>query len=176
MLSYPSPAAALQVRMLEGVACLEGVDTLLLLLLAELGDARQVAAFAAVPNAVDLAAVQPRLEVGGRMHGGRGGWMGGGSVGGREALASITCLSVCPFDYPACGCCRANAGTTPWPRCTRRGAVAPPLRCTSGASWQTEAWPPPPPTLACTQRSDKRLWSRQRHCCVIPRPARSSSC
>jgi hypothetical protein len=53
----------LQVRMLEGVACLPGVDTMLLLLLADLGDARQVAAFAAVPNEVEVAAVEPRLKV-----------------------------------------------------------------------------------------------------------------
>lgn len=52
-----------QVRMLEGVACLPGVDTLLLLLLADLGGARQVAAFAAVPNEVDVAAVEQRLQV-----------------------------------------------------------------------------------------------------------------
>ena len=57
------PLALLQVRMLEGVACLPGVDTLLLLLLADLGDARQVAAFAAVPNEVEVAAVEPRLKV-----------------------------------------------------------------------------------------------------------------
>ena len=49
--------------MLEGAACLPGVDTLLLLLLADLGDARQVAAFAAVPNEVQVAAVEPRLKV-----------------------------------------------------------------------------------------------------------------
>ncbi|KAI3428666.1 hypothetical protein D9Q98_007489 [Chlorella vulgaris] len=48
-------------RMIAGVQCLEGVDTLLLLLLADLGAARQVAAFAAVPNQVDAAAVEPRL-------------------------------------------------------------------------------------------------------------------
>ncbi len=53
--------------MLDGVACLPGVDTLLLLLLADLGDARQVAAFAAIPNQVDVAAVAPRLQVG-RQH------------------------------------------------------------------------------------------------------------
>ncbi|PRW44437.1 transforming growth factor-beta receptor-associated 1 isoform X1 [Chlorella sorokiniana] len=51
-----------RVRMLEGVACLPGIDTLLLLLLADLGDARQVAAFAAIPNQVDVAAVTPRLQ------------------------------------------------------------------------------------------------------------------
>jgi hypothetical protein len=49
--------------MLEGVACLEGLDSLLLLLLADLGDARQVAAFAAVPNRVRLEAVRQRLQV-----------------------------------------------------------------------------------------------------------------
>ena len=49
--------------MLEGVACLPGIDTLLLLLLADLGDARQVAAFAAMPSQVDVAAVAPRLQV-----------------------------------------------------------------------------------------------------------------
>lgn len=52
--------------MLEGVACLPGVDTLLLLLLADLGDARQVAAFAAVPNGVDVPSVEPRLRVCGK--------------------------------------------------------------------------------------------------------------
>ena len=61
--SLSHPALVLQVRMLEGVACLPGVDTLLLLLLADLGDARQVAAFAAVPSEVDIEAVQPRLQV-----------------------------------------------------------------------------------------------------------------
>jgi hypothetical protein len=49
--------------MLEGVACLDGVDSLLLLLLADLGDARQVAAFAAVPSAVRIEAVAARLRV-----------------------------------------------------------------------------------------------------------------
>lgn len=48
--------------MLEGVACLPGIDTLLLLLLADLGDARQVAAFAAVPNQAAVSAVEPRLR------------------------------------------------------------------------------------------------------------------
>ena len=59
----PSACPLLQVRMLEGVACLPGVDTLLLLLLADLGDARQVAAFAAMPSQVDVAAVEQRLQV-----------------------------------------------------------------------------------------------------------------
>lgn len=58
--------------MLEGVTCLPGIDTLLLLLLADLGDARQVAAFAAIPNQVDVAAVAPRLQVGGSAVGGQG--------------------------------------------------------------------------------------------------------
>ena len=58
--------------MLEGVACLEGVDTLLLQLLADLGAVRQVAAFAAVPNAADAAAVAARLQVGGAGRGGAG--------------------------------------------------------------------------------------------------------
>lgn len=49
--------------MLDGVSCLPGIDTLLLLLLADLGDARQVAAFAAMPNQVDAAVVEPRLQV-----------------------------------------------------------------------------------------------------------------
>lgn len=53
-----------QARMLQGVTCLPGVDTLLLLLLADLGDARQVAAFAAVPNQVDVPSVEARLQVG----------------------------------------------------------------------------------------------------------------
>lgn len=59
----PTSPTPVQVRMLEGVACLPGIDTLLLLLLADLGDARQVAAFAAVPNEVDVMAVELRLQV-----------------------------------------------------------------------------------------------------------------
>ncbi|KAL4433059.1 hypothetical protein ABPG77_006486 [Micractinium sp. CCAP 211/92] len=57
-----------RVRMLDGVACLPGVDTLLLHLLADLGDARQVAAFAAVPNQVDVPSVEPRLQAEGWHH------------------------------------------------------------------------------------------------------------
>ncbi|KAL4428207.1 hypothetical protein ABPG75_002296 [Micractinium tetrahymenae] len=57
-----------RVRMLDGVACLPGADTLLLLLLADLGDARQVAAFAAVPNQVDVPSVEPRLQAEGWHH------------------------------------------------------------------------------------------------------------
>lgn len=49
--------------MLEGVACLPGVDSLLLLLLADLGEPRQVAAYCAVPNQADVATVEPRLQV-----------------------------------------------------------------------------------------------------------------
>ena len=52
-----------RVRMLGGVACEEAVDTLLLLLLVKLGGVREAAAFAAVPNGVDPAAVAPWLQV-----------------------------------------------------------------------------------------------------------------
>jgi hypothetical protein len=50
--------------MLEGVACLPGVDTLLVQLLVDLGAVREVAAFASLPSRVDAAAVAARLQVG----------------------------------------------------------------------------------------------------------------
>lgn len=50
--------------MREGVACLEGVDSLILHLLIDLGAVREVAAFAAVPNSAAAEAVAARLQVG----------------------------------------------------------------------------------------------------------------
>lgn len=86
--------------MLDGVACLEGVDTLLLLLLADLGAARQVAAFAAVPNRVHVAAVEPRLQV--REIDGRASRQGRGWLAVRDAVwlgrgSALVCQSTHPL-------------------------------------------------------------------------------
>lgn len=85
----PLSLALLQVRMLDGVACLPGVDTLLLHLLADLGDARQVAAFAAVPNQVDVPSVEPRLQVGARS---AAGTRNARAVQGKSALCNTSSL------------------------------------------------------------------------------------
>ena len=57
--------ASFQVRMMEGVACPEGVDTLLLHLLVDRGAVREATAFVSIPNKADAKAAAERLQVGG---------------------------------------------------------------------------------------------------------------
>ncbi len=54
--------------MVEGVECLEGIDTLLMHLLLDLDASREASAFAAVPNRVDSGEVAARLRARGWTH------------------------------------------------------------------------------------------------------------
>jgi len=58
----------LQARQLPGTITLDGVDSLLLHLLLDLGATTQVNAFASIPNAVHVEAVAQRLEAAGLRH------------------------------------------------------------------------------------------------------------
>ncbi|GAB4818896.1 hypothetical protein N2152v2_005942 [Parachlorella kessleri] len=57
-----------RVRMMEGVACPEGVDTLLLLLLVDRGAVREATAFLSIPNKADTKAAAEALQAQGWRH------------------------------------------------------------------------------------------------------------
>lgn len=164
-----------QARMLQGVTCLPGVDTLLLLLLSDLGDARQVAAFAAVPNQVDVPSVEARLQVGS----GSAARLGAGRRSPMGAALRLLCRAACtngpPLLRPPRWACRPRGGTTRWPRCTRRARVAPRWRYASGGRWLTASWRRPP-ARASRPPSGGKPWSLLLRCCGIRPRARRLSC